>query len=55
MSTASSSSTNQKVVVFDFGAQYGQLLISRPDDPMVCHRAIEYLKERGLTVEEVRA
>ena len=37
------------------GAQYGQLLISRPDDPMVCHRAIEYLKERGLTVEEVRA
>lgn len=26
-----------------------------PDDPMVCHRAIEYLKERGLTVEEVRA
>ena len=45
----------QKVVVLDFGAQYGQLLISRPDDPMVCHRAIEYLKERGLTVEEVRA
>lgn len=37
------------------GAQYGQLLISRPDAPMVCHRAIEYLKERGLTVEEVRA
>ena len=37
------------------GAQYGQLLISRPDDPMVCHRAIEYLNERGLTVEEVRA
>ena len=37
------------------GAQYGQLLISRPDDPMVCHRAIEYLKERGLTVEDVRA
>ena len=37
------------------GAQYGQLLISRPDDPMVCHRAIEYLKERGLTFEEVRA
>ena len=29
MSTASSSSTNQKVVVFDFGAQYGQLIARR--------------------------
>ena len=37
------------------GAQYGQLLISRPDDPMGGHRAIEYLKERGVTGEEVRA
>ena len=37
------------------GAQYGQLLINRPDDPVVCKEIIDYLKERGLTAEEVIA
>lgn len=37
------------------GAQYGQMLVNRPEDPVMCMRAMEYLRQRGLTVEEVRA
>ena len=36
------------------GAQYGQMLITRPADRDVCDKALSYLKARGLTVEEVR-
>jgi len=35
------------------GSQYGQMLIGMPDDPWVCKDAMEYLKQKGLTVEEV--
>jgi len=35
------------------GSQYGQMLISLPDDPWVRKDAISYLKDKGLTVEEV--
>ncbi len=36
------------------GKQYGQMIITRPKDRATCDKAIEYLKARGLTVEEVR-
>jgi len=36
------------------GVQYGQMLIRKPEDPLVCKQAIVYLKAQGLTVEEVR-
>ncbi|HML45197.1 MAG TPA: NIL domain-containing protein, partial [Clostridia bacterium] len=35
------------------GAQYGQMLIRPPEEPEVYARAIRYLRDQGLTVEEV--
>ncbi|MBQ2701023.1 MAG: ATP-binding cassette domain-containing protein [Clostridia bacterium] len=35
------------------GSQYGQMLIALPDDPWIRKDAITYLKDKGLTVEEV--
>ena len=35
------------------GAQYGQMLIRPPEDPEVAARAVRYLRDQGLTVEEV--
>ncbi|NLG25967.1 MAG: ATP-binding cassette domain-containing protein [Clostridiales bacterium] len=35
------------------GAQYGQMIIRRPDDDALCAKAIKYLRDTGLTVEEV--
>ena len=34
---------------------YGQMMITRPDDPADIKRVMQYLKELGLTVEEVHA
>lgn len=35
------------------GVQYGQMIIQKPDDPVITQEAIAYLKEKGLLVEEV--
>ncbi len=34
---------------------YGQMLISRPEDPADVKRVMQYLRQQGLTVEEVHA
>ncbi len=36
------------------GKSYGQMLIARPDDPMDVKRIMDYLKDEGMTVEEVQ-
>ncbi len=35
------------------GVQYGQMLITDPEDPAVKRKAMDFLKAQGLTVEEV--
>ena len=35
------------------GAQYGQMILSMPEEPATRRSAMDYLKEKGLTVEEV--
>ncbi len=37
------------------GIQYGQMLIQRPKDPMIRQKAIDYLENQGLLVEEVHS
>ena len=37
------------------GVQYGQMIIQKPDDPVITQKALSYLKNAGLTVEEVQA
>lgn len=37
------------------GVQYGQMLITAPEDPAVKQQAVSFLADQGLTVEEVTA
>ena len=37
------------------GKTYGQMMIGRPDDPVEVKRIMDYLRNAGLTVEEVHA
>jgi len=37
------------------GKSFGQMMISRPEDPIDVKRVIEYLRQAGMTVEEVHS
>ena len=37
------------------GKSFGQMMIARPEDPTDVKRVMEYLRDAGMTVEEVHA